>query len=660
MQSLSVWMKSGTAQKKTPPEGGVLGVEAGFIQARNLSSSEVTIQNDSGRDKSDESRQGYRSWFRRGWHIFAIVILSCITTPVLAQKAHGIAMNGAPALDSGFSHLPYVNPEAPKNGTAVFGEVGGFDSLNPYILKGNAPWPIRVHTVESLMARSYGEPFTLYGLLAESIETPPDRSWVEFTLREQARFSDGAPVTVEDVIWSFTTLGTEGHPRYRNAWSGVDDVQQTGPRTVRFNLVGGNRELPLILGLRPILKKAQFNGVEFPTQDQVELIGSGPYLIDKSEPGRSISFKRNPDWWGKELPVNQGLNNFDTIRYEYFRNEDAMWENLQGGAISLHSERDPVRWADGYDFPAFSNGDIKRGEFNHQRPTGMEGFVFNTRRTLFQDRAVRQALALSFDWEWVNDRLFRGSYARIDSYFGNSPLAAVAAAGPAERALLEPFADGLPADALEEMWQAPVSDGTGRNRRNLRAAAKLLDQAGWTVSDGVRQNSEGTPLRFEILVATSKDETLASLWRDMLTRLGVEISVRLVDRAQYRQRRTEYDFDMIVNRWAMSLSPGIEQRLYFGSAGRTDPGTRNYMGVADPAVDAAIDAVLAATDADAFTSAVRALDRVLTWGVYVVPFGTLPKDRIVWQNGFQRPAKDSLYGWWGWWAGPGTWWFAPE
>lgn len=569
-------------------------------------------------------------------------------------------MNGAPALDSDFPHLPYVNPDAPKGGTVTFGEIGGFDSLNPYILKGTAPWPIRVHMVESLMARSYDEPFSLYGLLAESIDVSEDRTRVAFTLREEARFSDGSPVTVEDVIWTFTTLGTEGHPRYRNAWAGVQAVSQTGPRTVQFELVGGNRELPLILGLRPILKKAQFETQSFTDADQVQLIGSGPYLIDTFETGRSIAFKRNPDWWGKDLPINRGLNNFDTVRYEYFRNEDAMWENLQGGAISLHSERDPVRWADGYDFPAIRNGDLQRAEFAHQRPTGMDGFVFNTRRAVFQDRAVRQALALSFDWEWVNDRLFRGAYARINSYFANSPLGAAEQAGEAERAILAPFAADLPPQALDTMWQAPVSDGSGRNRRNLRAAGKLLDQAGWKVSDGVRTNAEGQALRFEILVATSRDETLASLWRDMLSRLGIEISVRLVDRAQYRQRRTEYDFDMVVNRWAMSLSPGIEQQLYFGSAGRTNSGTRNYMGVAEPVVDAAIEALLGAEDGESFQAAARALDRVLTWGVYVIPFGTLPKDRIVWQKGFKRPQADSLYGWWGWWAGPGVWWYQPD
>ncbi|MEM9060599.1 MAG: extracellular solute-binding protein [Pseudomonadota bacterium] len=568
-------------------------------------------------------------------------------------------MNGLPALPEGFTHLPYVNPDAPKGGRVTFGEVGGFDSLNPYILKGAAPWPIRVHVVESLMARSYDEPFTLYGLLAESIEVPDDRAWVEFTLRAEARFSDGSPVTVEDVIWSFATLGEQGHPRYRNAWAGIETVSQTGPRTVRFDLVGGNRELPLILGLRPILKKAQFDGLDFADQDQAMLIGSGPYLIDKAEPGRFIQFRLNPDWWGADLAVNRGLNNFETVRYEYFRNEDAMWESIQAGVISLHAERDPVRWADGYGFPAMTSGAMQRGEIEHRRPTGMDGFVFNTRRALFQDRRVRQALALSFDWEWINDRLYRGSYARIRSYFGNSPLGATGAASASERALLESVAADRPQGFLDTMWEPPVSDGKGRNRRNLRAAAKLLDEAGWRIADGARTGPSGQKMSFEILVATSRDETLANLWRDMLDRLGIAVSVRLVDRAQYRQRRTDYDYDMIVNRWAMSLSPGTEQRLYFGSNGRVDPGTRNYMGVDDPAVDAAIDAVLAAREREAFESAVRALDRVLTWGVYVIPFGALANDRVVWTSGLARPDAGSLYGWWGWWAGPAVWWQEP-
>ena len=649
-----------TGQKKTPPEGGVIGVEAGFIQARNLSSSEITIQNDSPVDKPDIFRIGSRKWLTGLWHIFAIVAFASCAGSASAEKAHGIAMNGAPALDSDFTHFPYVNPDAPKGGTVTFGEVGSFDSLNPYILKGSVPWPIRMHVVESLMARSFGEPFTLYGLLAESVETPEDRSWVEFVLREEARFSDGSPVTVEDVIWSFTTLGSIGHPRYRNAWKGVDKIEQTGPRSVRFDLVDGNRELPLILGLRPILKKAQFEGVDFTTTDQIRIVGSGAYSIGAVEPGRFIEFKRNPDWWAADLPAMRGLNNFDRVRYEYFRNEDAMWENLQGGAISLHAEYDPVRWADGYTFPAFTDGRIQRGEIEHQRPTGMAGFVFNTRREVFADRRVREALALSFDWEWINGRVYRGAFARIQSYFGNSPLGASGAATLGEREILEPFAETLPAGALDAMWEPPVSDGSGRNRRNLRAAGKLLDEAGWTIQDGVRKNGNSQPLEFEILVSSSRHETIASLWRDMLERLGVRVDVRLVDSAQYRERRTDYDYDMIVNRWAMSLSPGVEQRLYFGAAGRTDPGTRNYMGADDPAIEASIDALLAARTRDGFIDGVKALDRVLTWGLYVVPFGTLPKDRVVWKTGFERPSVDSLYGWWGWWAGPGVWWKNPD
>ena len=358
----------------------------------------------------------------RMWHIFTILALA--TGPFAAQAApqHAFAMHGAPALAPGFTHLPYVNPDAPKGGALIFGESGTFDSLNPYVLKGTAPWGVGVHVVESLMARNYDEPFTLYGLLAESVETPPDRSWVAFTLRENARFSDGAPVTVEDVIWSFQTLGTQGHPRYRKSWAAVSKIQATGPRTVRIDFSEPNRELPLILGLRPVLKKAQFQGQDFAATAQVQVIGSGPYIIDDFEAGRQITFRRNPDWWGRDLAVNRGLNNFDRVRYDYFRNTEALWEAVKGGQISIFADRNPARWVDGYDFQAVADGELIRGEITNQRPTGMEGFVFNTRRAMFADRRVREALALTFDWEWVNDRLYRGAYARIQSYFGGSAL----------------------------------------------------------------------------------------------------------------------------------------------------------------------------------------------------------------------------------------------
>ena len=564
-------------------------------------------------------------------------------------------MHGAPALAPGFAHLPYADPAAVQGGRVVFGETGGFDSLNPYLLKGRSPWGVRAHTIESLMARSYDEPFTLYGLLAESVETPEDRSWVEFTLRPEARFADGSPVTVADVIWSLETVGTQGHPAYRNAWNAVSGVEQTGPGRLRISFAEPNRELALIMGLRPVLKKAEWEGREFARSTLQPITGSGPYVVDRFEPGRFISFRRNPDYWGRDLGVNRGLNNFDEIKYEYFRNSEALWSAVKTGEVSVFTDSDAARWADGYDFPAALDGRLLRGEISHGRPTGMYGFVFNTRRAVFADRRVREALALSFDWEWVNQRLFRDQYKRIKSYFANSSLGFSGPAAGREAALLAPFAETLPAGTLEAGWRPPASDGSGRDRKNLRAAVRLLEEAGWKVDGRVRKNAAGETLSFEVLVASTGDETLAELWSGALGRLGVEVQVRRVDNAQYVARRRNYDYDMTVNRWFLSLSPGVEQRLYFGAQGRTDPGTRNYMGVDDPAVESMIVALLAAANRPDFESAVRALDRVLSAGIYVIPFGYLPTDRVAWQKGYARPERDALYGW-----RPEVWWKAAE
>ena len=564
-------------------------------------------------------------------------------------------MHGAPALAPGFTNLPYANPAAVKGGRVVFGETGGFDSLNPYLLKGRAPWGVRAHTIESLMARSYDEPFTLYGLLAESVETPEDRSWVEFTLRPEARFSDGSPVTVEDVIWSLETVGTQGHPAFRNAWNAVSGVEQTGPRRLRISFAEPNRELALIMGMRPVLKKAEWQGREFTRSTLEPITGSGPYVVDRFEPGRFIAFRRNPDYWGRNLGITRGLNNFDEIKYEYFRNSEALWSAVKTGEVSIFTDSNAARWAEGYDFPAALEGRLLRDEIAHGRPTGMYGFVFNTRRAIFADRRVREALALSFDWEWVNQRLFREQYKRIESYFANSALGFSGPAEGREAALLAPFAETLPEGTLEAGWRPPVSDGSGRDRKNLRAAVRLLEQAGWRVDGRLRKNAAGEPLSFEVLVASTADETLAELWSGALARLGVEVRVRRVDNVQYVARRRNYDYDMTVNRWFLSLSPGVEQRLYFGANGRTDPGTRNYMGVDDPAVEAMIESLLIATNRPDFESAVRALDRVLSAGIYVIPFGYLPTDRVAWQRGYKRPERDALYGW-----RPEVWWKAAE
>jgi len=592
----------------------------------------------------------------------AVVILGlalpglALPGPAAAQPAHGIAMHGAPALAEGFAHLPYADPAAPKGGAITLGAMGGFDSLNPFILKGRAPWEVRAHTVETLLARNWDEPFALYGLLAESVETPPDRAWVAFTLRPEARFSDGAPVTVEDVLWSMETLADKGRPNYRTVWAKVARVERVGARTVRFSFSAPDREAPLILGLTPILQKAQFEGRDFDAPSLTPLTGSGPYVVAAAEPGRSLTLRRNPDYWGRDLAVNAGLNNFDAIAVEYFRDAGALFDAFRAGIVDLYREGDPVRWADSYAFKRAAP--FTRAEIPHGRPTGMYGFVFNTRRAPFDDLRVRQALTLAFNFEWVNATLFGGGYARIGSYFDNSPLRHAGAAEGRERAILAPFANTLPPGALEGAWAPPQADADDpRNRRNLRVAARLLEAAGWTVRDGALRDASGAPFSFEILLGSAGDERVAGAWVDALRTLGVAATVRGVDSAQYQARRVGYDYDMIVNRWGLSLSPGNEQRLYWGREGVVEPGTRNYAGVDSPAVEAAIDALLAADAVEDFTAAARALDRALSHGVYVIPFWHDPVSRIAYDARLRHPARIPLYGDWIGWA-PETWWRA--
>ncbi|MEL6267361.1 MAG: extracellular solute-binding protein, partial [Pseudomonadota bacterium] len=419
-----------------------------------------------------------------------------------------------------------------------------------------------------------------------------------------------------------------------------------------------NRELPLLIGLRPILKQAAPWTGGLDTTPLTPPIGSGPYTVESAEPGRQVTFARVEDWWGDALPSSRGLNNPARIRYEFFRSGDALWAAVAAGEIDLFSDGDPVRWAQGYDFAAVREGRLARAEIAHARPSGMHGFVFNTRRAPLEDRRVREALGILFDWAWINDRLYAGQYRRITSFFSGSALAFDGPAEGAEAALLAPF--DLPEGTLDGTARWPRTAGTGRDRRALRRAGRLLDAAGWEIRDGRRADATGQPLALEVLVRDSTDETLAGLWQATLDRLGVALEIRRVDGAQFAERLRGYDYDITVARWSMSLSPGTEQRLYFGAAGREAEGTRNYPGIADPAVNALIDALISASDPESFTAAARALDRVLTAGLYVVPFGTLPNDRIAHTTPWTRPggarARANLYGWWGWWAGPGTWW----
>ena len=568
----------------------------------------------------------------------------------LAQPAHGIAMYGEPALPPDFVSLPHANPDAPKGGRIVFGESGGFDSLNPFIVKGRAPAGLSALTVETLLGRSYDEPFTLYGLLAESVETDEGRTWVEFTLREQARFADGSPVTVEDVMWSMETLGTKGAPRFAAAWAAIATMEQTGPRTVRFTFNTDNRELPLILGLRPVLQKAQWEGKAFDESGLEAPIGSGPYRVGAFEPGRFIVYERRADWWGADLPFNRGLHNFDQVRYDYFGDGGVVFEAFKAGEIMSFRETNAARWASRYDFPAIASGDVVKSEIPHQRPSGIEGLVMNTRRALFADWRVREAMILAFNFELINQTLTGGVQPRIQSYFSNSQLG-MAVGQPAqgrEAELLAPFAADLPPGTLEG-YALPVADGTEANRRNIRAAMALLEEAGWAVApDGALKNAAGEPFAFEILLQNGQDEmiSVASIYVEALKRLGIAVRVTTVDSAQYVERTNAYDFDMTHYIRSLSLSPGTEQKLYWSARAAGEPGTRNWMGMQVPAADAMIDTLLSATSREDFLAATRALDRVLTAGRYVIPIWYSDRSRLAHRKELRFPDRLPIYGDW--------------
>lgn len=567
-------------------------------------------------------------------------------------------MYGEPALPPDFTALPYANPDAPKGGRIVFGEAGGFDSLHPYILKGRAPWALGQHTVETLLGRSYDEPFSLYGLLAETVETDPERTWVEFTLREAARFSDGTPVTVEDVIWSFETLGTQGAPRYRVAYDKVTKVEQTGPHSVRFTFTAADRELPLILGLRPILKKAQWEGKDFTASTLMAPIGSGPYVVGEFEPGHHIVFRKNPDWWGKDLPFNRGQQNLDEIRYEFFGDAGVLFEAFKAGVLTSFREANAAKWQSHYDFPSVRVGDVVKSEIPHDRPSGMTGLVFNTRREVFQDWRVREALIHAFNFEFINQTLNGGSEPRITSYFANSILGMDH--GPATgrvRELLDPFADDLLPGVLEG-YALPVSGGDEANRANIRKAMALLQDAGWVHDGGVLKNAQGQPFSFEILLAQGQPEiqSVVNIYISALKRLGITPRVTTVDNAQHVERQNRYDFDMTYMTRALSLSPGNEQWLYWGGHGVDQPGTRNLMGMNVPAAEEMIRTLINAGDQEEFIAATQALDRVLTAGRYVIPFWYSDHSRLAHVKELKYPEKLPIYGDWPGFQ-PEVWWY---
>lgn len=579
--------------------------------------------------------------------------------PVLAAPRHAIAMHGEPLYPPGFDHFAYANPDAPVGGTIHFGAVGSFDSLNPFIVRGTAAVALRDQVFESLMARSYDEAFSLYGLLAESIDVPDDRSSVTFKLRPEAHFSDGKPVTVDDVIFSLETLRDKGRPNYKAYFSKVARIERPDARSVRFVLKpepdgsGPDRELPLILGLMPILPKHVYAGRKFDQSSFEMPVGSGRYVVQSFKPGQQIIYQRDPNYWGAQLAVNRGMGNFDKLVFDYYRDSNASFEAFKAGLYDVRVEDDPGRWTTEFNFPAVRDGRVKQVAFPTGLPSGMRAMVFNTRRSVFVDRRVRQALTLLFDFEWANRSLLHGAYRRTQSYFDNSELSSHDRPADArERMLLKPFPDAVTPSIMEHGYQAPVGDASGANRANRQRAVALLDEAGYDIRNGrVVKRTTSQPLQFEILVARPGDERLALVYANMLRRSGIEARVRYVDPSQYQGRLDAYDYDMIFFEWVGSLSPGNEQVFRWGSEAADATGSYNFAGVKSKAVDAMISALLAARSREDFVSAVRALDRVLLSGDYVIPLYYAPVQWVALWDKVAYPQRTSLYGfrsdaWW--------------
>ena len=578
-----------------------------------------------------------------------------LTGPAQAQDiyvGHGVAMHGDLKYGPDFSHFDYVNPDAPKGGEVRQSSIGSFNTLNPFILKGVSAVGIG-RTFETLMTQSEDEAFSQYGLIAETVEMPEDRSWVAFTLRAQARWHDGTPITVDDVIFSLETLKTKGHPFYRAYYGAVVKAEKIGERKVKFTFSGGlNRELPLIIGELPILSKAYYEAYEFEKTTLVPPLGSGPYRVESVDPGRSITYARIVDYWGADVPARRGQDNFDVIRIDYYRDPTVAMEAFKAHEYDFRAENASKVWATAYVGEAFDDGRIVKEEIDHSIPTGMQGFVFNTRRAKFADSRLRRALGYAFDYEWTNKNLFNGAYTRTASYFSNSELASSGLPDEAELALLEPFRAQIPASVFDEEFAPPKTDGSGNARRNLRAGLKLLKEAGWNITDGKLVNpGDGRPLEIEFLIVSPLFERIIAPFIKNLEKLGVAARIRLVDSAQYQKRLDDFDFDIIVASMGQSLSPGNEQNNLWTTVAADTPGSRNYAGIKDGAVDSLVATLIAAPDRKALIAASRALDRVLLSGYYIIPQWHIRSFRVAYWNKFARPAVSPKYalGFDSWW-----------
>lgn len=576
----------------------------------------------------------------------AVVLCSILLSQAVAEPRHGIAMHGEPALSPGFEHLPYADPSAPQGGILREATAGSFDNVNPFIVKGEKALSVSGYVFESMMGRNYAEPFSVYGLLAESIDVTADRSRMTFVLRPEARFSDGTPVTAADVVFSLETLRDHGLPRFKTYYSKIRKIETPDQRTIIMTQDEGDRELPLIMGLMPVLPKHYWEGRNFEASTLDPIIGSGPYMLSEIKPGERISYKKNPDYWGKTLPFNRGLWNFDALRIDYFRDSNSALEAFKKHLVDIRAETDPGRWSQAYDFPAAKDGKVVLETFPQTTPAPAAGFAFNTRRPLFADPMVRRALVGAFDFEWLNANIFSGLYRRTQGYYAGSELSYLKHSADArELKLLGADADRIDAGILDGTYELPKTDGTGRDRQTLRRAVSLLKQAGWEIRDEKLINTKtGEKFSFTITCLSKEQERVALHYQRTLSQIGIEVKIRVVDSSQFQRILDAYDFDMAPVMWYNSLSPGNEQDFYYGSAGRTIPGTRNYPGIDDPAVDRMIKALLTATSRDDLVAAVRALDRLLVNGFYIVPFYNSGGQWIARWTNIGRPDRQPLSG----------------
>lgn len=588
------------------------------------------------------------------WTIIAALALATVV-PASAQN-HGIAMLTEPALPGNFTRFDYTASAPVQGGRLVEAKIGSFDNLNPFTIRGAAAFDIRELVFESLLARNMNEPFALYAQLAQQVAVSADQSKMHIRLNAAAKFSDGKPVRPQDVIFSWNALRTSGRPNHRYYYDKVERVELQGQHDVIFTFKGPpyDRELPLIIGLMPILPEHIYASRDLQSSSLDIPIGSGPYTVAEYEPGRRVIFQRNSGYWGRSLPSIKNRYNFDEIVHDYYRDEGSAFEAFKAGRVDVWFETDALRWQSGFDFPAANDGRVIKETLGSQMPSGLNAFVMNTRRALFQDQRLREALDLAFDFEWINKTLYADAFVRTESYFGGTALSAAdRPASAAEKRLLK--GAKLSRDDLSMSYQAPTSDGSGRDRKNRRQALSLLKDSGYSIADGILQDQNGAPVSFEILVQRRDHERLALAYQRMLKQIGIAANVRLVDAAQYQRRLQNFDFDMIIYDYYASLSPGNEQSYYWSQSAATTEGSRNYAGVATAEIDRAINALTNANVYEAYVDAARALDRSLMTNNYFIPLYHRPGQWVARWSHIRRPQVTPIYG-----AQLDSWWATPE